>query len=60
MNEYFTRYSTSSNEEIELEREMRKMADILSFEYYDFKLKQLASKIKFQSGQTNKLKAIGS
>ncbi len=42
--------------ELALEKEVRNMADILSFEYYDYKLKQLASKIKFQSGQTNKLR----
>jgi len=45
------------SDELALEREMKNMADVLSFEYYDYKLKQLANKIKFKNGQNLKLKS---
>lgn len=45
------------SDELALEKEMQNMADVLSFEYYDYKLKQLANKIKFQNGQNIKLKS---
>ncbi len=46
------------SDELALEKEVRNMADVLSFEYYDYKLKQLANKIKFKNGQSTKLKTF--